>query len=143
MTSEVTAADGPILVYDGNCGFCARAVQFVLRHDRQGIVRFAAREGAAGRAVRERHPQLKTVESLLWVDVREGREEVYVYSDAVLQTARYLGGGYGICAALGSVVPRFLRDPVYNAIARARKRIMGGAASCHLPAPNELARMLP
>lgn len=140
----VTAADGPILVYDGNCGFCARSVQFILQHDRRGIVRFAAREGEAGRAVRQRHADLKTVESLLWVDRdRDGREVVYVHSDAVLQTARYLGGGYGLLAALGSAMPRFLRDPVYNAIARVRKRIMGGAAACRLPAPHELARMLP
>lgn len=136
------AADGPILVYDGDCGFCARSVQFVLQHDRRGIVRFAARDGDAGRALRERHA-LQAVESLLWVDTRDGREVVYVYSDAVLQAARYLGGAYGVLGALGGFVPRFLRDPVYNGIARVRKRIMGGAAACHLPAPQELARMLP
>lgn len=143
VKSAVTAADGPILVYDGDCGFCARSVQFVLQNDRRGVVRFAAREGAAGIAVRERHPHLKTVESLLWVEMRDGREVVSVYSDAVLKTARYLGGIYGVLATLGAIVPRFLRDPVYNLIARMRKRIMGGAAACHLPAPSELARMLP
>ncbi len=144
MHGAVTSADGPILVYDGTCGFCARSVRFVLQHDRRGTVRFAAREGEAGRAVRERHPDLKTVESLLWVDRdRDGREVVYVYSDAVLQTARYLGGLYGVLASIGTLVPRVLRDPVYNAIARVRKRLMGGAAACHLPAPHELARMLP
>ena len=136
------AADGPILVYDGDCGFCARSVQFVLQHDRRGIVRFAARDGDAGRALRERHA-LQAVESLLWVDARDGREVVYVYSDAVLQTARYLGGVYGVLGTLGGIVPRVLRDPVYNFIARVRKRIMGGAAACHLPGPQELARMLP
>ena len=143
VKSAVTAADGPILVYDGDCGFCARSVQFVLQNDRRGVVRFAAREGAAGIAVRGRHPHLKTVESLLWVEMRDGREVVSVYSDAVLKTARYLGGIYGVLATLGAIVPRFLRDPVYNLIARMRKRIMGGAAACHLPAPSELARMLP
>ncbi|HRN53452.1 MAG TPA: DCC1-like thiol-disulfide oxidoreductase family protein [Gemmatimonadaceae bacterium] len=136
------AADGPILVYDGDCGFCARSLQFVLQHDRRGVVRFAARDGDAGRALRERHA-LQAVESLLWVDTRDGREVVYIYSDAVLQTARYLGGVYAFLGTLGGVVPRLLRDPVYNFIAKVRKRIMGGAAACHLPAPSELARMLP
>lgn len=141
--ATATAADGPILVYDGDCGFCTRSVQFVLAHDRRGTARFAARDGIAGRAVRERHPHLRTVESLLWVDQREGREVVFVYSDAVLETARYLGGVYAVLAAFGRLVPRVLRDPVYNAIARVRKRILGGATACHLPAPHELARMLP
>jgi predicted DCC family thiol-disulfide oxidoreductase YuxK len=137
-----TAADGPILVYDGDCGFCTRSVQFVLQHDRRGTARFAARDGEAGRAVRERH-KLHEVESLLWVERRDGVERVFIYSDAVLETARYLGGVYGLLAALGRVVPRVLRDPVYNAIARVRKRILRGAPACHLPRPDELARMLP
>jgi predicted DCC family thiol-disulfide oxidoreductase YuxK len=50
---------------------------------------------------------------------------------------------YAALAALGAIVPRALRDPVYNAIARVRKRLMGGAAACHLPSPTELRRMLP
>ncbi len=139
----MTLTDGPILVYDGDCGFCTRSVQFVLQHDRRGTARFAARDGVAGRAVRERHPHLQDVESLLWVERRDGEERVFIYSDAVLETARYLGGIYAVLAAVGRVVPRILRDPAYNVVARVRKRIMGGATACHLPAPDELARMLP
>jgi predicted DCC family thiol-disulfide oxidoreductase YuxK len=133
----------PILVYDGDCGFCTRSVQFVLTHDTKGIVRFAARDGIAGRAVRERHAHLKTVESLLWVETVDGREVVSIYSDAVLATATYLGGVYAVLGGLGRLAPRFLRDPAYNAVARVRKRLMRGAPACHLPAPHELARMMP
>lgn len=138
-----SAADGPILVYDGDCGFCTRSVKFVLARDRRGTLRFAARDGEAGRAVRARHPHLQTVESLLWVEMRDGRELVSIYSDAVLQTAQYLGGVYALLAALGAFVPRVLRDPVYSLVARVRKRLMGGAAACRLPGPQDLARMLP
>lgn len=141
MTGSGEAA--PILVYDGDCGFCARSVQFVLTHDRRGEVRFAARDGIAGRAVRERHPQLLAVESMLWVEVVDGRERVRTHSDAVLATATYLGGGFAVLAALGRLVPRFLRDPVYNTIARVRRRLTRGAPACALPQPHELARMLP
>jgi predicted DCC family thiol-disulfide oxidoreductase YuxK len=142
MTAKPDGA-APILVYDGDCGFCARSVQFVLSHDRRGIVRFAARDGVAGRAVRERHPQLLSVESMLWVEFVDGREVVRSHSDAVLATATYLGGVYAVLAALGRLVPRFLRDPVYNAVARVRRRLMRGAPACALPQPHELARMLP
>jgi predicted DCC family thiol-disulfide oxidoreductase YuxK len=137
-------SDAPIMVYDGDCGFCTRSVQFVLTHDTsRGTVRFAARDGEAGRAVRQRHPHLETVESLLWVETVNGREVVSIYSDAVLATATYLGGIYAVLGGLGRLVPRFLRDPAYKFVARIRKQIMRGAPSCHLPAPNELARMLP
>lgn len=137
-------ATAPLLVYDGDCGFCTRSVQFVLARDsRRGTLRFAARAGEAGRAVRRRHPQLETVESLLWVETVDGREVVSIYSDAVLATATYLGGVYAVLGGLGRLVPRFLRDPVYRLVARVRKRLTRGAATCHLPAPQELARMLP
>lgn len=141
---ESSASTDPILVYDGDCGFCTRAVQFVLAHDtRRGTVRFAARDGEAGRAVRQRHPHLQVVESLLWVETVDGREVVSIYSDAVLATATYLGGVYALLGGLGRIVPRLLRDPVYNLVARVRKQIMRGAPVCRLPAPHELARMLP
>jgi predicted DCC family thiol-disulfide oxidoreductase YuxK len=143
MAQHHSAAAGPILVYDGDCAFCTRAVQFVLRHDRRGALRFAARDSHTGRAVRARHAHLMTAESLLWVEMHDGREVVVTYSDAVLATARYLGGLYGVLAALGTLVPRALRDPVYHVIARLRKRLMRGAGACHLPAPHELLRMLP
>jgi predicted DCC family thiol-disulfide oxidoreductase YuxK len=72
-----------------------------------------------------------------------GREVVSIYSDAVLATATYLGGVYALLAGLGRLVPRFLRDPVYKLVAKLRRQIMRGAPACHLPAPHELARMLP
>lgn len=141
---RASAAAAPILVFDGDCAFCTRAVQFVLARDsRRGTLRFAARGGEAGRAVRQRHPQLETVESLLWVETVDGREVVSIYSDAVLATATYLGGAYALLGGLGRLLPRFLRDPAYRLVARVRKRLTRGAATCHLPAPQELARMLP
>lgn len=136
-------SSAPILVYDGDCGFCTRSVQFVLTHDtRRRSVRFAARDGEAGRAVRARHPDLRTVESLLWVETVDGREVVSIYSDAVLATATYLGGGFAVLGGLGRLVPRFLRDPVYQLVARVRRQIMRGAPACHLPTPDQLSRML-
>lgn len=140
----VTPDAAPILVYDGACGFCTRAVQFVLTHDRrQQTLRFAARDGVAGRAVRERHPELAAVDSLLWVEWRDGAERVRVYADATLATAKYLGGGYGLLASLAAIVPRPIRDAAYRVVARYRKRLLQGAPACRLPRPDESARMLP
>ena len=133
----------PLLVYDGDCGFCTRSVRFILEHDtRRRTARFAARDGVTGRAVRERHAAVREIESLLWVDWHEGRERVRYYSDAVLAIAEYLGGGYALLGALGRIVPRVLRDPLYRAIARVRRRLVAGNTSCALPSPGESGRML-
>lgn len=142
MTAGDPAAAGPVLVYDGDCGFCTRSVRFLLARDRKGALRFAARTGAFGAAVRVRHPQLREVESLLWLDAPADGERVRIYSDAVLAAAAYLGGPWKAMAVVGGLVPRFLRDPVYRGIAKVRRRIVRGGA-CALPSPAELARMLP
>lgn len=137
------SAAPPLLVYDGACAFCARSVRFILTHDtRRRTARFAARDGEAGMAVRTRHG-LHGVESLLWVETVDGKERVHLYSDAVLAVAVYLGGVYAVLGRAGRLVPRFARDPVYNAIARARKSLLRAAPICQLPSPQELARMLP
>lgn len=132
----------PILVYDGDCAFCSRSVQFILRHDRQRVVRFAARDGVAGRAVRQRHPALLQVDSLIWVEARGGQERPLVRSDSVLAIAAYLGGGFALLGHLGRLVPRALRDGGYDLIARFRRRLTFGGEACVLFTPDERARVL-
>lgn len=140
--TNAPATAGPILVYDGDCAFCSRSVQFILRHDRQRAVRFAARDGVAGRAVRERHPALLQVDSLIWVETRDGRERPLVRSESVLAIAAYLGGGFGLLGAVGRVVPRALRDAAYNVIARFRRRLSFGGDACVIFTPEERSRVL-
>lgn len=134
---------GPVLLYDGTCGFCAESVQFVLRHDRAGTLRFAALQGAFGAEVRSRHPDLARVDSVVWVDpARDGStERVLVRSDAALRVARYLGGRFHL-ARLAAVLPRPLRDAGYNLVARHRHRLLADGPSCLLPPPEVRRRFL-
>ena len=98
----------PVLLYDGTCGFCAESVQLVLRHDRRRTLRFAALQGAFGRTVRARHPELEGVDSVVWVEPpAEGRPEaVLVRSDAALRVARYLGGPFHLARLARAPSPR-------------------------------------
>lgn len=142
--SDVRAEPGrPILVYDGDCGFCARSVQFVVRHDyRRRTVRFAARDGVAGRAVRARHPELQAVDSLLWVEHDGQEERVRIRADAVLAVAAYLGGPWQALGAIGALVPRVVRDWLYGIVARLRKSLSGKAPACVILPPEAVARAL-
>lgn len=143
MTPNVTPVAPPVLVYDGECGFCSRWVQFVLRRDPLGSLRFAPRDGMAGRAVRERHPELIDVESMLWVETVEGRERVRTKSAGALAVLVYLGGMWGALGRVGLAVPRIVRDPVYAVIARVRRRIFDRVdPSCMVVPPAERARFL-
>jgi predicted DCC family thiol-disulfide oxidoreductase YuxK len=133
----------PVLLYDGTCGFCARSVQLVLRHDRRMTLRFAALQGEFGALVRGRHPELERIDSIIWIDppAAAGVARVLVRSDAALRVARYLGGWWTLTLPF-LLVPRFLRDALYDAIARHRHRLLGSGPSCLVPAPEVRERFL-
>jgi predicted DCC family thiol-disulfide oxidoreductase YuxK len=131
----------PILLYDGLCGFCDGAVQFVLRRDRRAIMRFATLQGDFARGVVERHPWLAEVDSLILVEGSGADERVHVRSDGALRVARHLGGGWHVARIL-RLVPRPLRDVIYDGIARFRYRIFGRRDSCRIPSPEVRARFI-
>lgn len=132
----------PVLLYDGLCGFCDAAVQFVLARDRHARLRFAPLQGEYAQGLRERHPELAQVDSLVLVEPAEaGAERVYLRSDGALRVAHHLGGAWR-AAALLRVVPRALRDAAYDAFARVRYRVWGRREACAVPLPAQRARFL-
>jgi predicted DCC family thiol-disulfide oxidoreductase YuxK len=115
----------------------------VLRHDRRRTLRFAALQGAYGKALRAHHPELEGVDSMVWVDPDGGNDSarVLVRSDAALRVARYLGGWWNL-ALIGRLLPRSVRDALYNLIARHRHRLLETDPSCLLPEPDVRERFL-
>jgi len=132
-----------VLLYDETCGFCARSVQLILRHDRRGTLRFAALQGAYGAEVRSRHPELAGIDSMVWVEPATpgNPERLWVRSGAALQMVRYLGGLWHVARAAG-VLPRPLLDAAYNLIARHRHHLPGAHDTCLVPRPEIRARFL-
>jgi len=131
------ADDAPMLVYDGSCGFCSRAVQFILRHERRHDLQFVPRDSPLGRNLR-RQFRLEQVESMLWI--ADG--QAAIESNAVLRAGKYVGGIWALLAAMGSLVPAPLRDWGYRWIARNRRRLSTGAATCFSPTAEQKARFL-
>jgi len=135
-----------LLLYDGSCGFCARSVQFVLRHESQRkTLRFAALDSPIGVEVRARHPAIEGVDSVVWVEPSDASgddEYVLVRSAAVLRVLRYLGGIWRALAGLATVVPRSVADWVYDFIARHRHKLTRGNPACVLPTPDQRSRFI-
>lgn len=131
------------LLYDGYCHYCDGAVQFILRHDRHGSMRFAPLDGTLARGVLQRQPALATIDSLILLEgTDKHRTRVRVRSDAVLAVARYLGWPWR-ALALFRVVPRPIRDALYDAFARIRYRLSPRRNACRVPSHEERARFLP
>ncbi len=131
-----------VLLYDGLCGFCNWAVRFVITHDTQGTMYFAALQSEYGSQVIARHPWLATVDSVVLIETADdGTERVFVRSTAALRIAAYLGGCWrGL--TLGYALPTGLRDWLYDAFARVRYRLFGRYETCLVPSPDIRARFL-
>jgi predicted DCC family thiol-disulfide oxidoreductase YuxK len=133
----------PVLLYDGSCGFCNGSVQLVLRHDVHGTLRFAPLQGTFGGAARARHPAVASADSVIWLEpaTATAPERALVRSDAALRVARYLGGFWRLLL-IGYLVPRPIRDALYDFVARHRHRIPMGVDRCDLPTADAAARFL-
>lgn len=132
----------PVLLYDGVCGFCHRAVQTILRVDRHGTLRFAALDSDFARAIIERHPSLRAVDSVAFIDnPGQPGERVTSRSAAALRVVDYLGGPWKVLL-VARVIPARLRDWLYDRFAANRYRVFGRYDTCPLPAPEVRARFL-
>ena len=136
-----TSVGAPVLLYDGVCGFCNKSVQLILDHDRRGEMRFAALQSDYGQSVIERHPELRDVDSVVFVEQQRGGERISTRSDAALKVAAYLGGFWKLFLA-ARIIPRGLRDYLYDLFARNRYRFFGKYDTCMLPPPEVRSRFL-
>lgn len=118
-----------VIFFDGVCNFCNQSVQFVIRRDKRQYFRFAPLQSAYGEAMLRKH-QLPVTELgtfLLW---EEGR--LFTRSTAALRVCRRLGGAWPILYAF-IIVPAFLRNAVYDWVARNRYRWFGKRDTCMIP----------
>ncbi|MEL7020621.1 MAG: thiol-disulfide oxidoreductase DCC family protein [Bacteroidota bacterium] len=118
----------PILLYDGVCTFCNTTAQFIIKHDTDGIIHYAALQSEVGQQLLDHFQLSKNLDTVILVD----RTKVYQKSDVAVQIGKRLGGAYRIITLL-QLIPRFIRDHVYDYIARHRYRWFGKKQNCNIP----------
>lgn len=136
------AQESEYIFYDGHCGLCHRAVKFVLKHDRSGTAfRFAPLQG-------------ETIQSRVSAEGRASLPDTFVVltrnrallmrSNASLYVLERLGGGWRVLANILRVIPRRLRDLMYDFVARIRYRLFGARDDlCPVVPPDLRARFDP
>ena len=137
------SADFPVLLYDGICGFCNKTVQIILDRDKRATLRFAALQSNYGQAVLTRHPILKDVDSLVFMERASdtGEERVFIRSTGALRVAAYLGGAWKLFL-IAYLIPAPIRDFFYDLFAKVRYSIFGKLDSCRIPSSDVRARFL-
>ena len=133
-------ADSPsVIVFDGVCVLCSRWVDFVLRRDQRGRYKFAAVQTTSGRELLVAHG-IDPDDPLSFLLLEAGAG--YTDTDAIVRILRSLGRGWRAVALLVSIVPRFIRDPLYRWIARHRYRLFGQRSTCLAPTADIADRFL-
>jgi predicted DCC family thiol-disulfide oxidoreductase YuxK len=127
-----------LILFDGICHLCTGSVRFVIAHDPGARFSFASLQSAAGQEVLSRFDlPLAGFDSFIYI--REGR--VYQRSTAALRVARDIGGVWGMLF-LFIIIPRPLRDWLYDLVAKNRYSLFGKRDTCMLPTPELQKRFL-
>jgi predicted DCC family thiol-disulfide oxidoreductase YuxK len=127
-----------VVIFDGECVFCNRWVDFLLRFDRRDVFRFAARQTESGAAfLRKAGLPESGAGSIILAE----RGAILLRSTAVLRILSLLGFPFSLAAVL-RIVPTGPRDIVYEWFARNRLRWFGRRKACRLPSPGERRRFL-
>lgn len=120
-----------IILFDGVCNLCNSSVNFVIRHDKKNLFKFAALQSDVGASLIQKYGiDTSETDSIILIE----NNKAYVKSTAALRVARHLNKGYPLFYAF-MIIPNFIRNWVYDYIAKNRYKWYGKKDSCMIPTP--------
>lgn len=128
----------PVIIFDGECNFCSSIVAFVIKRDGRGIFRFAPFQSESAKSLLEEYGVREDyLDSFILIE--DGK--LYTKSEAALRLWRRLGGLWSLTYVFVAV-PAFVRDAVYDFVARNRYKWFGKKDECMIPGPEVRERFL-
>ncbi|MGY5847291.1 thiol-disulfide oxidoreductase DCC family protein [Salegentibacter sp. HM20] len=128
-----------IILFDGVCNLCNNSVNFIIKHDKKDVFRFASLQSEIGqKLVSERGLDPEELDSIVLI---EPGVAYYRKSTAALEISRELSGGYSLLKNF-LFLPESLRDVVYDLVANNRYKWFGKQESCMIPTPELKAKFL-
>jgi predicted DCC family thiol-disulfide oxidoreductase YuxK len=121
----------PLILFDGVCNLCNSSVQYVIKHDPHRLFRFASLQSAFGQKILSDYdlPLNEYNSFILFND-----NKIYTRSTAALLVSKKLKG-FIKSLYIFIIVPKFIRDAMYNIIAKNRYKWFGKKQVCWLPSP--------
>lgn len=127
-----------IILFDGVCNFCNGAVNFVIKRNSKSTIMFASLQSIGGKELLKKyHLPADDMKSFIFIE----DEIVYNRSTAALKVCRHLRGLWPLCYGF-IIVPKFIRDGIYNWIAKNRYKWFGVKNECMIPTPDVKARFI-
>ncbi|CAM9126557.1 unnamed protein product, partial [Choristocarpus tenellus] len=103
-------------------------VNLALDLDKSAKLRFSPLQGDTGRALLAFSG--RSPDDLSSIVLVQDNGSSYVQSDAVLRIGKLIGGVVGVLVQPGVLVPKFVRDHLYDTVANNRYSIMGKLREC-------------
>ncbi|MBS1578954.1 MAG: thiol-disulfide oxidoreductase DCC family protein [Bacteroidetes bacterium] len=119
----------PVILFDGVCNLCSSSVQFIIKHDKKKIFRFASLQSAYAASVLQQY-NLSANNFNSFVLLKE--EKAFTKSTAALMVVKQLNGLVKLLYCF-IIIPPFIRNAVYTFIANNRYKWFGKKEVCWLP----------
>jgi len=126
-----------IVLFDGVCNYCNAMINFAIRYDKNAVLKFAPLQSDTGQRLKEQYKITSEADSMIFIE----NSKAYTYSEAAIRIAKRLDWPAKIFYAF-TIVPKFIRDPVYKWIAKNRYKWFGKREECMIPTPDVKARFL-
>ncbi|MCH6200230.1 thiol-disulfide oxidoreductase DCC family protein [Aquiflexum sp. LQ15W] len=127
-----------IILFDGVCNLCNNAVDFIIRRDKNDCFKFGALQDNATKIIlKEYKINQDYIDSIILIR----GDLVFYKSKAALEIARNLESPWP-AMYIFNVVPAFIRDPIYDWIARNRYKWFGKKETCRIPSTKEKQKFL-
>ncbi len=128
----------PVILFDGVCNLCNGAVQFVIKRDTKKYFSFASLQSVEGqKLLNEHHLPASDINSFVLIE----NEQAFTRSAAALRVTKKLNALWPLLYGF-MIVPKFIRDGVYNWVAKNRYKWFGKKDACMIPTPELKARFL-
>jgi predicted DCC family thiol-disulfide oxidoreductase YuxK len=127
-----------LVLFDGVCNFCNFWIQFALKRDKKGKLKFGSLQGTTAQEILPKYNIDPTVLTSV-IFIEDG--VAYRESTAALKVCRHLDGAWKLLYAF-IIIPAFLRDGIYKWVGRNRYKWFGKQESCMLPTPEQRARFV-
>lgn len=128
----------PVLYFDGVCNLCNGVVKFIIKRDKKAKFKFSSLQSISGQAILKQH-NLSLVNLESFILIKDNK--FYNKSSAGLMVLKELGGGWKLLYAF-IIIPKPIRDFIYDIIAKRRYKIFGKQDTCMVPTPELKERFL-
>jgi len=130
---SISKENSKVILFDGVCNLCNNSVKFIIKNDKRNIFKFAPLQGKYGIKIQNNYNINTTqINSIILVD----GEKTFTKSSAALRIAKDLKAPFFMFYVF-IIIPVFIRNFIYDLIAKNRYKWFGKMESCMIPS-NEL-----